>query len=193
MTLLDARLFIAEGLDGVQFGGAGGGVEAGHEADDHGEGDGSGGKPPRDGGNFHSGEILGLQIKGCSPSQRFANQPANRYSANSSDEAHRASFREKQTPNVAIGCAECFEYADFTTAFEDRHYERVDDAEGCDREREATEKSQEQIKNGEDQTEISRGVEQRKRFESYVLDRFFHFDYVFWRFHTDSELHVSRF
>ena len=37
--VLEAALFIAEGFDGVEFCGAGRGVEAGDEADDYGEGD----------------------------------------------------------------------------------------------------------------------------------------------------------
>src|SRR5262249_53666058 len=69
-------LLVAEGLDGVEFRGAGGGIEAGDEADDDGETYAEENEPERNRRNFDAGEFLALQVNVGGESKRAADQPA---------------------------------------------------------------------------------------------------------------------
>src|SRR6185437_7045153 len=129
------------------------------QADDDGESDRAEREPQGYGRNVHRRQILPAEINVGSKGDAFADQPAERDSANASDKAHHARFREEESPNVAIISAQGFENADFAAAFENGHDESVDNTERGDGQSEATENSEEQIDHGEKQTEIASRVE----------------------------------
>src|SRR2546430_17528995 len=91
----------------------------------------------------------------------------------SAEESHGASLRKKQAAHVAIGRAQCLKHADFAAAFENGHYQSIDDPQRSHRQRKAPKQSQKQIKNGEDQAQAASGVEQRKCLESHFFYCFF--------------------
>ena len=54
------RLLVAESLDGVELGGARGGIWAGNQTDHHGENNGPGSEPQRQGHDCLGGQVLAL-------------------------------------------------------------------------------------------------------------------------------------
>ena len=101
-------LLVAEGLDRVKSGSAGGGVESGEKTDNDGEADAEENEPVWNGSDFDAGEILSVQIDIGAESQDAPNQPAENGAKNSAKKAHYASFHEKQLLNVAVRGAESF-------------------------------------------------------------------------------------
>src|SRR6266404_3057897 len=187
-----AGLLVAEGVDGIEAGGAGGGVEARDEADDEGEGDGAEGQPPGNVGNFHAGQILPVNIYSCAPSQRGPNQPTERDTEETAEKSHGTSFCKEKAAHIAAGCAERFENGDFAATFEDGHHQSVDDAERSDGEGEASEEAEEKIEHGEDEAETFGGVEQGKGRKTQLLDRLFDLQHVLGRTNAHGECHVRR-
>ena len=141
--------FVAESLHGVEFCGARSRVEAGDEADDYGEGNRAEDEPPRHRGYFHAREVLTFQINIRGEGETAADEPAENYAGDSSDETHHASLDEKEAFYIAIRRAKRLEDADFAAAFEDGHDQSVDNSEGGDRKREAGEKTEQQIEYAE--------------------------------------------
>src|SRR6266699_2858769 len=154
---------VAEGFDGVEASGASGGVESRDEADDDGKSDGAQGQPPGNIGNFHAGQVLSVEVDGCTPGQGAADQPSERDTEEAAEEPHGAGFRKEKAAHVAVGCAERFQDANLAAAFEDGHHQSVDDAQRSDGERQAAEEAEEKIKDGENEAETFSGVQQGKR------------------------------
>src|SRR5260370_42163184 len=130
-------LLVSEGFDRIEARGAGGGVEAGSEADDNGKGDRAEDQPPGNGGNVHSGKILPMKVEVCAESEGAADEPAKEGAENPADQTHYAGFHEEKLLDVAVCGAESLQDADFTAAFKDGHNQRVDNAERGDGESEA--------------------------------------------------------
>src|SRR5260370_42534652 len=96
---------VAESFNGIEVRRAGCGVESCDEADDNRESDGADCQPPGYIRNFHSRQILPVQVDRRSPSQGPPDQPAKRYAEESAEESHGASFRKEKASHVAGGCA----------------------------------------------------------------------------------------
>jgi hypothetical protein len=138
-------LLITEGFNGVEAGGAGGGVKASYEADKNREADGEENQPPGNGGNVHAGKIPPVEVKVRAEIKGATDEPAEKKAENAAEETHDASFEEEKLLDVAVRGAEGFEDADFAAAFEDGHDQGIDDAERGDEESEAAEDAKQHI------------------------------------------------
>ncbi len=65
-----------------------------------------------------------------------------------------------------IGRSQRFQHADFAAALEDGHHQGIDDPERSHNQREAAENSKQQVEHSENQPQIVRRVQQRKRARS---------------------------
>src|SRR6266704_5063512 len=90
------KSLVAEGFDGIETGGASGGVESSDEAHDDGESDGAQRQPPGNIRDFHAGQILPVQVDRCSPSERAPDQPSERDTEESAEEPHGSGFRKEK-------------------------------------------------------------------------------------------------
>ena len=156
----ETKLFIAEGVDGVELGGTRSRIEAGGETDKNGDGERGEGEPPRDGGEFDGIEILAVEIVVGPESHDAAENPAESDADDAAEETHDASFDEEELLDVGIGGTEGFEDADFTAAFEDGHDKGVDDAERGNGEGEAAEDADEEIEDGEKDSQRFGSIEE---------------------------------
>ena len=154
------RLLIAEGVDGIEFGGTRSRIEAGGEADKNGDAEGCEGEPPGDRGELNGIEILTRKISVGAERDGAAEGPAGDDAKNTAKEAHHAGFDEEELLDVEIGSAKGFEDADLAAAFEDGHDQSVDNAERGDGKREASEKTEQQIKDTEENLQTFRCIEQ---------------------------------
>src|ERR1700674_2896769 len=163
-------LLITEGFNGIESGGAGGGVKASGEADENSEGDGAEDQPPGNRGNVHAGKILAMKIEVRAESEGAADEPAKEGAENAADKTHYAGFHEEKLLDIAVGGAEGLQDADFAAAFKDGHDQRVDDAERGDSKSEAAEDAEEKIEHGKKDAQALGGVEKRERAKAHILD-----------------------
>ena len=186
-------LLIAEGVDGVEFGGTRSRIEAGGETDKDGDGQSEENEPPGNSREFNGIEILAMEIKVCAKRDRTAEKPAEQHAKNATDSAHHTRFDKEKLLDVRVGSAEGFEDANFTATFEDCHDQRVDDAERGDGQREAAKNADEEIENGEENSQGFRSVEKRKGAKSHFLDGGFKRVDLGRRFRADRERRVGGF
>src|SRR6266849_4168264 len=106
-------LLIAEGVDGVEFGGTGSRIEAGGETGKDGEDEGADEQPQGDGRKFDGVEILTREIDVGAESDGAAEKPAEEDAEDAAEKAHYSSFDEEKLLDVGVGGAEGFENADF--------------------------------------------------------------------------------
>src|SRR5260370_5858587 len=186
-------LLVAEGIDGIEFRSARCRIQARDQADEKREADGTRDEQPRYERSLHAGKLLALQIDIGRERERLDDKPAEQTAKHTAGEAHHASFDEEKLFYVAIGGAERLQHADFAAALENRHDQRVDDAERGDSKREAAKNSQQQIENGKKDSQAFGSVEQGERAETEIFDFLFGAINQRRRFHAHAEAGIGRF
>src|SRR5581483_3840456 len=169
-----ASLLIPQGLDRIEPGGSGSGVEAGDKADDDGETDGAADQPPGNEPDLLGRKLLALEIDVGAGVDDAADGPSEEDAERAAGEAHRRRFGEEERADVAVAGADGLHDPDFAAALEDGHDQRVDDAKRCDGEREAAEDAEEEIENREEAAQVAGGVEQREGGEAHLPGGVFH-------------------
>jgi hypothetical protein len=171
--LENARLLIAEGVNGIELGGTRSRIKASGKTDKNGEGNGGKNEPPRDGRKFDGIKILAFEIDVGAEGESATDEPAEQNAENSAEETHNTGLDKEELLNVGVGSTEGFEDANFAAAFEDGHHQSVDDAESGDGKSEAAKNSEKKIEDGEEGAEGFAGVEEREGVEAHGFDGIF--------------------
>src|SRR5215472_201723 len=169
-TAKAAVLFIAQRVDGIEPGGTGSRIKAGHETDKDGKSESAHHQPPRHGRKFYGIQALPLQVQVRAEGDGTAEQPAESDAKNPAEKPHHARFDEEELLHIGIRGAQRFQNADLPPALENGHHQCVDNAEGGHGQREAAEDPKQQIENGEKGAERFGSVEERKRIEAEIAD-----------------------
>ena len=85
---------------------------------------------------------MALQINVGAKRDGTAEQPTESHAKNSAEKAHNTGFHKEKSLHIRISRAQSLQNADFAASFENRHHQRVHDAERGDRQSQAAEDSQ---------------------------------------------------
>src|SRR5690348_6768934 len=131
-----------------------------------------------------------MEIKIGAECESATNEPAKERSENAAKQPHDPSFDEEKLFDVAVGCAESFQDANFAAALENSHDQSVDDTERGDGEREAAEDAEKKIEHGEKDAQALGCIEKRERAEAQILELGFGSFYQRGALHADSKAGV---
>src|ERR1700730_476123 len=105
---------------------------------------------------------LTLKINADAEIDDLADGPAQHDSHNPAKDAHRSGLGEEEFSYVRIAGANRLHDADFASTFQNRHDQRIDDSDGSDCQREATENSKECVQDPKDLPQAIACVENRE-------------------------------
>src|SRR5579863_1014219 len=166
-------LLVAERLHGIEPSCASSGIEPRNQAYNQSEQDCASDQPPRNSPEMLWRKRLPFEVDIRTHIDDLTNRPAQRDSHDASQHAHGACLSEEELLYVSIAGADGFHDADFAAAFENRHDQRVDDADGGDHQSETAEDSEESVEHRKELTQAAAGIENREGGESHFLDRVF--------------------
>src|ERR1035438_2028378 len=114
--------------------------------------------------------MLAFEINVGSEIDKASDRPTERHSDGTADETHGACFGEEKPAHVSVAGAEGLHDSDFPPAFEDGHYQRIYNAAGSNRQRQAAEDREEPVEHGEELAHAAGRLDQGKSAESHFLD-----------------------
>src|SRR5712691_4845903 len=171
---MQVSLLVAQRLYGIEPGRASCGIQAGNQAHDESKNNTEHHQPQGHCPEMFGWQGLTLEVDVRSEVDDLSDSPAKYDPHNPAKDAHRTGLSEKDFPYVAVAGANCFHDADFTASLENGHDQRIDDSDGCNRQREAPENSKERKQDPEDLPQTVTRVENRERVEPHLLDGIFH-------------------
>ena len=117
-----------------------------------------------------SGAILCCEVDVGADVDDAPDRPSQGHAQRAAQHAHDARLREKQFLHVAITRPDRLHDSDFTPPLENRHHQRVNNADRGNRQSQAAEDAEKDIDDGEKLPQAARGVEHREGVEAHLLD-----------------------
>src|SRR3569832_155983 len=141
---------MAQRLHGIELRRARRRINARDQADSDRKGHREEDEPWRDIPEVFRWDLVALQVDVGADIDDAADRPAEQDAERAAEGAHGTRFDEEELLHVAIARANGLHDADLAAAFEDRHHQRVDDAERSDRDRERAEDAEKHIEDAEE-------------------------------------------
>src|ERR1035438_10149544 len=115
--------------------------------------------------------MLAFEINVRAEIDKTSYRPTKRDSDYTAYQPHGTGFGEEKRAHISVARAEALHDSDFTSAFEDGHYQRIHDGSGSNGQGQAAEDREEPVEHGKELAHAAGGINDGKSAEAHFLDR----------------------